>query len=459
MAGKRPSPAVPRRAGSRQPRWLLRVRPVIRRIADVFPFTPLGLLLLAGSSVALFYFGLQRIDLVLLVVGIVGLALGALSLLATSITALVLWLRMRKAARGPEAEPLRLECGHPSATGFSVSSLWYVPFVRVTWTWAAPAARARRRNRRGRLHEEVLPDRRCLADTIERRMEVRDSFGITKIAFTAREKRTVQVLPSVGALRQMHVVRSLSAGEDISHPDGPPEGEPVDMRRYNPGDPIKFILWKVFAKSRTLVVRTPERAISPARQTIAYLVTSADDEAAAGAARVAIETGSLGRDWVLGADGDGRRASKRDEALDVLSRSASTAPEQCGAGLGKFLDTLSRASGGRAIVFVPPRPGPWLDRVIAAVKGRGGGSAVSPVEFVVCADGIVRDEKRGRLARLAYGDERRAPGSTTVAQEELQAVIRALAAARARVMVVDRRAGRVFNEAALEMRREREVAA
>ena len=120
---------------------------------------------------------------------------------------------------------------------------------------------------------------------IVRRIEISDAFGLAKVALRATEERAVRSLPSVGALKQMSVVRSIASGEDMPFPGGQPEGERADLRRYVPGDPVRFVLWKVFAKSRQLVVRTPEQAISPARQTYAYVVAAEADEPAAGTAR------------------------------------------------------------------------------------------------------------------------------------------------------------------------------
>ncbi|MDH4459650.1 MAG: M3 family metallopeptidase, partial [Nevskia sp.] len=49
--------------------------------------------------------------------------------------------------------------------------------------------------------------------------------------------------------------------------------------------------------------------------------------------------------------------------------SAHASPEQQGAGLAKFLSAATPgASVGRAVVFVPATPGPWLDKVLAAAR-------------------------------------------------------------------------------------------
>ncbi len=413
------------------------------RVRDVFPLTPLGLLVTGGSAWALLHWGLARIDLLLLVVGIVGVGLGLLCTLLTCATALVLWIRLRRRRTG---DALKLECGFPGRTGFSVGSPWFVPFVRIGWTWTEPGAHVRQHRRGLRLHEEVTPIRRALCDRIARRMEVSDSFGLTRVTFPLHEERDVRFHPSVGALKQMQVVRSLSAGEDLSHPDGPPEGERMDIRHYAAGDPIKYVLWKVFARTREVVVRTPERAIGPVHQTVAYLVAGDSDEPAAGAARVAVDCGALGGDWVLGADGNDENAFNRQQALEVLARSSRVEPEGGGAGLAKFLREATPGGPGRALVFVPGRPGPWIDRVLAGVRSLG--ASGTGVEFVVCTDGIDRKSERSLLRRAAWDDQEPLDPSKGVGPataEDVQAVCKALASVRGRVLVIDRVAGRVWS--------------
>lgn len=419
-----------------------------------FPLTGAGLLVCVGCGVALVHYGFGRIDLVLLAVGAIGLGLTSLMLLFTCLGAALTWRWVRRASAKAPREVLRLECGYPASTGFSVPSLWYLPFVHVEWRWREPEASVRLVRRGRRLHEEIRPRRRGAAGGIARALTVGDIFGLSRISFAARQRRSVQFLPWTGALKQMHVVRGMSGGEDLTHPEGPAEGDRYDLRRYVPGDPVRFVLWKVFAKSRDLVVRTPEQAIAPVRQTVAYLVGSHDDEAAAGACRVAVDAGALGAQWKLGADGCSEVAESRSAALDVLIRSAAVTEEQGGAGLASFLERADGGAVGRAVVFVPGTPGPWLDRVVAAARTIKSG--VARVEFVVGTDGIHRGVRPGLWSRLWLG-RRRLGGEAPVAEgtdhEDVSTVVRALSGARLNVVVVDRPNGRVFTGQHLGMMR------
>lgn len=435
----------------KRPRWLkapVWISRFLKRARELFPCTGVGLVVLAGASLALIHYGIGRLDLVLLVIGSVGLGVSVLAVVSTALTALFMWLAMRKLGR--EGGDVQLECGYPMATGFSLRNLWFVPLVSVTWTWSSPKAEVSIAKNRGRLYEKIIPLRRALSERVVRRFEVADIFGLCRIEFPVSQDRSVHFIPSVGRLKHMEVVHSLSGGDELSHPDGPPAGERMDIRNYHLGDPIRFILWKVFARTRQVVVRTPERAIGPVRQTVAYLVSGDGDEPAAGAARVAVEAGCLGGDWVLGADGDPEPARTRDEAMAAISRSSATPDDQQGAGLRGFLaSAIPGTKLARALVFVPAIPGPWLDKVVAEAAQSG---LPGRVELVVCCDGLVKKSVASTVGRLLkHPDEPIDPSALRpTSHAELREVLLTLSKARCALFVLDRQTGQVFTEGHLQ---------
>lgn len=410
------------------------------RAVGLFPLTGLGLLVAVVAALALWRYGLERLDLVLLVVGAAFVGLTALGLVAVVATSLGLWLHLRRRVIG--GEPVEVECGFAHRTGFSLGGVRWVPLVDVTWTWVDPRAELRIVVERGRLVEEVVGTRRGVVAGVARRIEVRDVLGLCAVAWVWRDSRPLRFVPTVGALRNLEVIRGMAAGEDLPHPEAPAEGGPFDMRAYAPGDPIRFVLWKVFAKTRDLVVRTPERALAPARQTAAYLVTGHADEAAAGAARLAVSAGALGSGWTLGADGCSEPAKTPQGAVELLTRSAATPEARGGADLAGFIGDHADRASARLVVFVPGRPGPWLPPVAAAVRQYG-----DRIELVICVDGIVRGAGSRRwAAALGRGPSQAGPraGSeaTLATVDELRAVLQGLRGAK--ITVVDRRAGQVY---------------
>jgi hypothetical protein len=272
---------------------------------------------------------------------------------------------------------------------------------------------------------------------IRRRLVIEDVFGLSRIAFRSDDPIFLAVLPHAGGLREMPLLVSLSGGDDIPHPMGIDDGDRVEIRRYAPGDPARFIHWKVFGRTRKLMVRMPERALTRARRTVAYLVAGRNDEASAAAARVAIESGALGPDWVFGADGTPGEADEPVGALERVIRSVE-AKEKGALALRAFVERAEKAGPAALVLFVPPEPGPWLDRVVALLQARSGRSRV-----VVATDAISTVRPRHWLARLFL----RAPARVGTPVEGLDRVTRALAGTRAQLVVVDRASGRRLGDA------------
>jgi hypothetical protein len=245
------------------------------------------------------------------------------------------------------------------------------------------------------------------------------------------------VLPAAGRLRSAAVVRSLAGAEGEAHPTGAPEGDRMEIRRYVPGDSVRHILWKTYARTGQLNVRLPERSVDRSRRTIAYLVSAPEDEPAAAAARVALERGALGDEWTFGADGTPEPCDMLDAALVAIARSGAQSVRDAGPGvqLAQFLNRAG-GSGIDCVVFGPARPGPWIAAAFGAARATGTG-----VSFVLGTDGVLQDSSESPLwERLLFARE--AVNGTPAA--ELSAVLSEIGAGGARALIVDRATGRSF---------------
>ncbi|MFW6023271.1 MAG: DUF58 domain-containing protein, partial [Myxococcota bacterium] len=265
-----------------------------------------------------------------------------------------------------------------------------------------------------------------------RRIVVQDAFGLARLAVRQRDPLALRVVPDVGALGQMPVLQSFAGGEEHPHPMGLEDGDRIELRRYVPGDPARFIHWKVFGRTRRLVVRMPERALSRARRVVAYLVAGGDDDATAGAARVATQTGALGADWTFAADGTDGEVRTPVEALEVIVRSVKARAEGA-AGLRHFLDRAERQGPAAVVVFAPPVPGAWLDRVVASARARRG-----RMRAVIAVDGL-RPGGPGPWWRRLLVAARSEAGASLL---ELEQVVRALEGAGCEVVLLDRPTGK-----------------
>lgn len=411
---------------------------MLQRAAELLPWTPLGLLIGVSTAAALRWLAFDQLDLVLLVVGYAGVGLFALSTLVVVLAAA--WLLLRRAP-----DPVGLQVTETELmrdTGFSLPALRWVPLLQIDWSWLSPRVALEVTLRDGRLHERVRFAERGEVRQLTRKFVVQDAFGLCRVAIRQRQARAFDVLPHVGALRMVSTLASLAGGDDLSHPRGVNSGDRIDLSRYVPGDPARFIHWKIFGRTGKLMVRRPERALSPAKRAAAFLVAADHDEATAAAARVAIEQRMLGHDWVFGADVDASGTGDPRRALDLIVRSP-TARATAGESAEAFFERASRQGPVNAIVFVPPVSGPWLPLIQRVARARR-------LHAVIATDGVDRRVMPSWWRRLLFRPEpapRHTPG-------ELQQVVAALGAVGCSVTVVDRVGGHVLGERHLSGMRE-----
>ncbi|MCP3957619.1 MAG: DUF58 domain-containing protein [bacterium] len=414
-----------------------RARRLFRRMADTVPLTWRGFFVAAFASLALWRFGYGTLDLLLFVIGICGLVLVTLAVVAVIWAAIYLRRRIERPVLGTR----RLEAGSPIRTGFKVPGLSGIPLVKIGWRWLEPGGTECRTVPRNRaLLEEVVARKRGQVSGVRRRFRVGDAFGLAAIAWERDDPGPLTILPDVGRLKNMPVVQPMAAAEGLPHPMGAPEGDRMEIRRYVPGDSVRNILWKTFARTRQLNVRIPEKSIDRARKTVAYLLTGPEDEAAAAAARVALENEMLGMSWLFGADGTAEPADSLDAALQAIARSGSYRGNGNGngrpaGGLASFLGRESVYGQTHCIVFAPAHSGDWTTEALAAARNFSGA-----VSFVLGTDGVVQRGASPLWRRVLFVD----PPTRGVTTDELSELLRVFSGAGCPAVVVDRASGRAF---------------
>jgi hypothetical protein len=387
-------------------------------------------------------FARPRADYVLQLVTELALALVALAFFAVLPAAYWVHRAFKRGAAEQAGSADIFEAQRGFANLLRMPSFRWFPVVNVRWEWIEPPGfRLELLPDDGALLERVEATERAHAERVVRRFVVEDAFGLARIVFDRTEARTVRALPWTGRLNVAPMLRSHVGGDDFPHPLGELDGDRVDMRPYVPGDPLRLALWKVYARTRELMVRTPERAISPSLRIIAYLPSAEQDDPPAAAARVAIEHGLLGEDWTFSADGALHAATTVDEALTLITRSRAIRgePEASAAGLPRFLEEAGDVRN-RLILFVPAQPGPWLQAAIDALRGRQG-----PVTAVIATDGV-RDStplepRYERWLKLPAPP----PSAAVSTPSALMEVARTFAAAGANVVGLERPSGRALN--------------
>lgn len=401
-----------------------------RRVVDWTPIAPTGWALGVGAIGASYGVGIVRQDRFVLAAALTALGLLAVCAVITLLVAAAL------ARRAPSPIALGdVSCETPFATDFFAPGPWWFPVWSVRTLPRAPlGVRAEMLTNDQGFSERLTASRRGEVHRLVRTVEVRDTFGLCRVRFERHDPASGRFLPWRGQLGAIQLSPGLAGGDQFGNPEGSPQGDLIDLRPYAPGDPIRYVLWRVYARSRELVVRTPERALSPAWRTVAWLVVSPADEASAAAARVAIEGRMLGREWAFGADGVRTVARSEALALSAVVESGGAPLDAGGEGLPDFLQTELRGSG-RVVLFCPPRPGPWLARVVGALALVPSGTSV---EVVIAFDGL--RPPPGPVWRVAAAED---DAMVLVTPNELAAVARPLHDAGAQVALLDRVRGQV----------------
>jgi uncharacterized protein (DUF58 family) len=423
------------------------------RARELMPLTLRGACVAGLSALALWFYGFRALDAVWYVTGLGLLALFLLALLSVLVAALrmKLWLvRTARpgAARTSTSQPGRLEgqrsaseTRRPVETGFVLPALRFWLFVEVRSEVRAPHGVTVEPQRQGaRLVERLRFGDHGEVRSIARTIVVRDVFGMASLGLRQTSATEVDVLPHAGALRSLPLLRSLSGGDDMPHPMGIEQGDRLELRRYAPGDPARFIHWKVFARTQKLVVRMPERALSRAQRVAAYLVAGPADGASAAAARVALEEGAFGADFRFAADGSPAPTRELSAALVAVRRS-SDSREQSAEQLPSFLSALDREGPSSLVLFVPAEHGPWVERIATVLQKQARSARI-----VIGVDGITQRSGASWLERVALSPQ----ASTQIALAELRALIAAYRRAGSEVVVLDRESGRVLGDAHLQ---------
>lgn len=406
----------------------------LRSAAEWTPLTLLGLVLIPVLIWLLRSYALDREDRILLAVCVGGLGLIALSVVIVLITSLV--LQMREEPRGEP--PLDLAAGTPFFTGYHLRWISWIPFVRVDLAWESPTGvDARLYDEAGRLAEVISASDRCQQLAIVRRIRVSDVFGLARIVFRWTAQRKITILPDTGPMGPMTPLQQICNGDLLAQPEGSLEGDLVEMRSYAPGDPLKWVLWKIYARTGKLLVRMPERAVSPCDRLLAYFVAGAHDEPTAGVTRGLLERGALGDDFLFCADGEPDPTPDAVEAVMHVVRSSNHRAHG-GEGLEALYHHPQVQAMRSCILFVPAALGPWLERIETHMRAHPGS-----YKAVLGIDGLAAAPRRWSVARWLVKQPPRPRFECRRA--DVRVICERLTLAGAEVVVVDRRLGVVLD--------------
>ncbi len=428
------------------------VTALLQRLREHFPLTIQGVLALTVTLLALQVFGYGAMDLVVFALSVCALAIILFCLFCVIFGGLFQQLRVRKQMLivGDSAAVTRLEAGFPNETGFSLTDLAFFPLIKLSWKVIYPdqlQTRLRLTPDNRRLVEELIPIRRCRTTRIVRLFTVSDVLGFCRYSWRQSQAVEMLALPRCNSIKTLPILRSLTAEDGIPSPSGNPEGDRMEIRPYVPGDSVRNIMWKTYARNRQLNVRLAEKSVFQSKRTVAYLLSGPNDEAAAAVARVALESRALGEDWVFGADGSEIACEDLESALIAVAASRAL-DEPFSYGLDNFLRQFNSQTSCHCIVFAAAETGPWISALQQTLSRFHG-----QFSLVLATDGLSEPGDAGFWIRLLFRNAPAmqasgGPGTrrSTTGRRELGQLLTELSQSVESTLVIDRTTGLSFDQ-------------
>lgn len=404
--------------------------------------------MLLVALIALKQFAYERMDLVVFAISICALAILGFSTLIVVLGGLVLrhrithQLEMRQLlARAPSHTSV--EAGYRNETGFTLDTLSWLPLVSIQWTIVSPdyiVTQNRLSIEGDNWEEEIMPLKRCKTQSITRRFIVRDVLGFAQFSWRFTQDSSLTALPRTSKIKQLPILRSLTAEDGMPNIGGQPEGDRMEIRPYAAGDSVRNIMWGAYARSRHLNVRLPERSVFHSNRTLAYLASSPEDEAAAAVARVAVETGALGDDWVFGADGNNTSSSQVAPSLELIAGSRALTRTH-NLGLDQFLQAHGSKGATHCVVFAGTDIAPLLPLISASAA-----RYQTKLCLVLATDALADDQPTTRWRRIVYRANA-SPSATThkTTPAQLSRLLTQVGHLVESTIIVDRSTGQCFD--------------
>lgn len=368
---------------------------VFRRIFDLFPIGPTGAIIAVVCFVGIFHYGRGKADYILYTAGIFGLGVLVIAMVFTIGGAIYVAVLTHKKTR----QEIDTCVGVQVKTGYYFPSLTFLPFLSVTETWVRPKDVIVEAHETWRGFEErVTFSGRGKFDYVIRRFFVSDIFGLSSIGFYRVFPATIRVEPGLANIGFDISFRDVSR-EGYSHPHGEKVGDMVEMRHYAPGDPLKIILWKAFAKSQRLIVREAEKSIAPEQSTVACFVSGPNDEPSASTAKAFLMSGLMGADFTFLADGGECPVKTVNEAIEqiILSINFRDNGGEC---LFRILNKVGIDKMSRCVIFLPSGFGGWYKKLSTFVT-----MLPTPPTFVVSLD-ISLEELKPSIRFIFFGERK-----------------------------------------------------
>jgi hypothetical protein len=375
--------------------------PAFRQFSAVLPLpTSKGLLLLATASALVgvhlrrstltgndFFGGLASLpifsDRVFFLI-----ACFALGLIAVSA---VLVLVASKSLRPGSSRKLNLYVSAKTETGWKVGWAWGIPLLRFGVNW--PSAAFVDASLRSDGSEELEGLSRGVCSPIVRDVEVTDWFGLVWMKRRLVDSVSGKLVVHPETYRPGALIddSSFFSESDETNPEGTFEGDRMEMRQYQPGEPVRHMIWTISVRTggQRQYVRIPEK--SGDRSFRIHFATGRKDEAAARLADHLLRDEPMGRQWRFSMTGGGDWSrTDRDVAREAVAASGShSSPHEDGGVSGGLACLLLMGPDEESARIVVEKLDPSRTICLMAVSiGSADVSGIPPAKAILSRGGF-----------------------------------------------------------------------
>jgi len=272
---------------------------LLKKFKNLFSYCPLsvrGFLALIAAGLCLLYFAKELSDVVAAMVGIALLFSVMITLLCLLFTTPFLKRQLKII---PHDSSLKYIASRSMPSGFSISRIRIPPFfyLRLERKFddldvehsthlifgTIISSSGQNQNRRIITDSITLPYRgeyQCRGF----QMTYGDILGLTKLRWFSESNFSLKAYPPEIDIAPLPIMAASAQIGDTETAADHRTGDLFDLRAYRPGDSLKRILWKVYARSGDLIVREPEPAIIPEGEVEIFIIARAMDDIVASAA-------------------------------------------------------------------------------------------------------------------------------------------------------------------------------
>lgn len=264
--------------------------------------TPRGMLLLALALILLLGPGRLETDIIASTLGWALMLVLALSV-ALTLTAGLLVKRSIRIRIREQSDALRATAGSATQATIELTPTSVLPFFRlsIALVFEHPLPVSTTHHLTGKnpggstthrkISEQIKFPHRGLWRTTHVAAAYGDRFGFASLKWeiaigpTDSQEADLEfghsflIYPAPYPTQRLPIIASAHRPGDLMAETREPQGDLYELKKYYPGDSMRRIVWKIFAKSGDLISRHPEASVSPDGQVAIYVVALPEDDA------------------------------------------------------------------------------------------------------------------------------------------------------------------------------------